>query len=176
MKPKAIVDCGAYVGYSTAYFLNKFPDSRIVAIEADGDNFGVAKLNLSHYEHRVTLLHSAIWSRRGGLVVVRGQYGDGREWANQVRECISGEIADVTAVDLLSLMDDAGLNEVDLLKIDIEGAERVVFTEDYEPWLDRVRNIAIELHDRECRSVFLLRYLNMITSFLVRVSSRYAEI
>jgi len=109
------------------------------------------------------------------VVVVRGKYRDGREWANQVRECISGEIADVTAIDFLSLMDNAGLNEVDLLKIDIEGAERIVFTGDCEPWLDRVRNIAIELHDGECRSVFLLRYLNMITMFLVRVSSRYAK-
>jgi FkbM family methyltransferase len=154
MKPKVIVDCGAYVGYSTVYFLNKFPASRVVAIEADGDNFLVCKLNLSPYEHRVTLLHSAIWSRSGGVVVVRGKYRDGREWANQVRECISGEIADVKAVDFLSLMDNAGLNEVDLLKIDIEGAERIVFTGDCEPWLDRVRNIVIELHDSECRSVF----------------------
>jgi len=39
-----------------------------------------------------------------------------------------------------------------------------------------VRNIAIELHDSECRSAFLLRYLNMITIFLVRASSGYAEI
>jgi FkbM family methyltransferase len=154
MKFKVIVDCGAYVGYSTVYFLNKFPDSRVVAIEADGANFDVCKLNLSPYEHRVKLLHSAIWSRKADLVVVRGKYRDGREWASQVRECISGEIADVRGRDLLSLIDDAGLNEIDLLKVDIEGAERVVFKEDCEAWLRRVRNIAIELHDSECRSVF----------------------
>jgi FkbM family methyltransferase len=152
--PKVIVDCGAYVGYSTVYFLNKFPDSTVVAVEADRENFLLSELNLAPYEKRVTLLHSAIWSRSGGLVVVRGRYRDGKEWANQVRECISGETADVTAIDLLSLMDKAGLNEVDLLKIDIEGAEQVIFTADCEPWLDRVRNIAIELHDSECRSVF----------------------
>jgi len=40
-----------------------------------------------------------------------------------------------------------------------------------------VGNIAMEPHDSECRSVFfLLRYLNMITIFLVRASSGYAEI
>src|SRR5207248_8916260 len=28
-----IVDCGAYVGYSSAYFLSAFPNSQLVAIE-----------------------------------------------------------------------------------------------------------------------------------------------
>ena len=152
--PKVILDCGSYVGYSTVYFLNKFPNSRVVAVEADRENFLASKLNLSPYEDRVTLLHTAIWSQSGGLIVDRGKYGDGREWANQVRGCASGETADVMAIDLLSLMEKTGLSEVDILKVDIEGAERVIFTEGCELWLDRVRNIAIELHDSECESVF----------------------
>jgi FkbM family methyltransferase len=152
--PKAIVDCGAYVGYSTAYFLNKFPHVRIVAVEADRENFVLNQKNLSGYGDRVTLVHSAIWYRNGGLMVVRGKYRDGQEWATQVRECVEGETADVSATDLLTLMDNAGLSEVDLLKIDIEGAERVIFRRGCEQWLDRVRNIAIELHDEECKSNF----------------------
>jgi FkbM family methyltransferase len=155
--PKVIVDCGAYVGYSTAYFLNKFSDVHVIAVEADRDNFLLNQKNLSHYGNRVTLLHSAIWHRNGGLMVVRGKYRDGQEWATQVRECVEGETADVSATDLLSLMDNAGLSEVDLLKIDIEGAERVIFSHGCEQWLDRVRNIAIELHDEECRTNFFNR-------------------
>ena len=152
--PKVIVDCGAYVGYSTTYFLTKFQHARVVAIEADPDNFQLSKKNLSAYGNRVTLLHSAVWHRRGRLVAVRGTYRDGREWATQVRECLPGEAADVAGTDLLGLMERMGLHEVDLLKIDIEGAERVLFKEGGEPWLERVRNIAIELHDNESETIF----------------------
>jgi methyltransferase FkbM-like protein len=87
-------------------------------------------------------------------MVVRGKYRDGQEWASQVRECVEGETTDVSATDLLTLMDNAGLTEVDLLKIDIEGAERVIFANECQAWLDRVHNLAIELHDEECTSIF----------------------
>lgn len=33
--PKVIIDCGAYVGYSAAYFLTRFPHARLIAIEPD---------------------------------------------------------------------------------------------------------------------------------------------
>jgi hypothetical protein len=42
---------------------------------------------------------------------------------------------------------------VDLLKVDIEGAEKTVFLS--APWLDLVKNIVIELHGDEERRVFL---------------------
>jgi hypothetical protein len=44
-------------------------------------------------------------------------------------------------------MNMAGFERVSLLKIDIEGAEAVVFNAPNLSWLDRVDNIAIELHD-----------------------------
>ena len=37
--------------------------------------------------------------------------------------------------------------DIELLKIDIEGAEAVVFGCDCSSWLPRVQTIAIELHD-----------------------------
>jgi hypothetical protein len=41
-------------------------------------------------------------------------------------------------------------NEIDILKIDIEGSEGVLFSGDTDEWLPRVRNICIETHDSEC--------------------------
>jgi hypothetical protein len=40
------------------------------------------------------------------------------------------------------------------LKVDIEGAERVMFASRSQAWLSRVDNIVIELHDAECRDTF----------------------
>jgi Methyltransferase FkbM domain len=41
---------------------------------------------------------------------------------------------------------EAGIDSVDLLKVDIEGAEKEVF--ESCPWISKVRVLAIELHDR----------------------------
>lgn len=152
--PRLIIDCGSYVGYSTVYFLNKFPSARLIAIEPDSANFVASKKNLYRYGDRVTLLNSAIWVRKVGLIVVRGMYLDGREWATQVRECTAGETPDVVATDMKSLIDEAGFSQVDLLKVDIEASELVLFGGNCAEWLDKVRNIAIELHDVQCSSVF----------------------
>ena len=42
----------------------------------------------------------------------------------------------------------------DILKIDIESAETVVFSQNYEKWLRKVQNIVIELHGEECEAIF----------------------
>ena len=43
---------------------------------------------------------------------------------------------------------------IDLLKIDIEGSENGLFSLGTERWLDRVRNLCIELHGEECERAF----------------------
>jgi hypothetical protein len=45
-----------------------------------------------------------------------------------------------------SLIRDFGIDHIDLLKIDIEGAEKEVF--EACDWQDRLDSIVIELHDR----------------------------
>jgi hypothetical protein len=48
----------------------------------------------------------------------------------------------------------SGGSSVDLLKVDIEGAELSVFGESAASWLHRVHNISIELHGKDCEEVF----------------------
>jgi FkbM family methyltransferase len=151
---KFIIDCGAYVGYSSAYFLKRFPNAHVLAIEPDERNFEILRRNMAPYGNAVTLLRSAVWSHRVGLVVCKGQYDDGRDWATQVRECRDGEEPEVYAVDIGSLLDQSGFQRINVLKVDIEQAETVVFSRNYESWIDRVDTFVIELHDEKCREVF----------------------
>jgi hypothetical protein len=51
------------------------------------------------------------------------------------------------------LLGEHGCGEVDLLKVDIEGAERVVVAKGVDEWLKRIRAIAIGLHGDECRAI-----------------------
>jgi FkbM family methyltransferase len=149
---KLIIDCGANVGYSSIYFLNKYPQAHLIAVEPDEENFKVCQKNLEPYSERVTLIPSAIWSHKTGLVV--HSYGEGEEWAIQVKECQENQTPDLLATDIQSLLKLSGAKSIDLLKIDIEGAESVVFSQNYHQWLNQVQNIVIELHGKECENAF----------------------
>ena len=92
-----------------------------------------------------------VWSRPKMLVVCKGTYRDGREWATQVRVCQDDEESDLQAVDIGSLFGRFGFEEIDILKMDIERAELAVFSENFEPWVGRIGIYLIELHDEECR-------------------------
>ena len=78
----------------------------------------------------------------------------GSEWIVRAREAELGETPDVEGIDMLSLLDMIPGGEVDLLKIDIERSEIMVFGHGTEAWLPRVRNITIELHDEQCETIF----------------------
>ena len=153
-----IVDCGANVGFSAAYLLSRFPGSRLVAIEPDPGNFEVLRVNLAPYGQSATPVRAAVWSHSTGLRLSSSRYRDGKEWARQVRECQPGEHADVTAIDVGSILRQFPGERISILKMDVEGAEGIVFGADDRSWIDRVDNIAIELHDDSafgnCSAVF----------------------
>jgi FkbM family methyltransferase len=151
-----VLDLGANVGYSSAYFLSCFPNSRVLAVEPDERNVMMCKLNLLPYGDRVRVLHGAVWSNSTNLRLARGIYGDRREWATQVLAPTSDKSlsTDVPGWDMQALIDLAGVSAVDLLKVDIERAELAVFGISALKWLPKVRNICIELHGKDCEEAF----------------------
>jgi FkbM family methyltransferase len=142
-----IIDCGANVGYTAAFFLSRHPDCRVIAVEPEPTNFDLLVQNLAPYGSAVRMIHSAVWSHPAWLVLDETRYRDGRQWSQQVRECRPGETPTMVAVDVGTLLDESGFERISLLKLDVEGAEAVIFASNYERWIDRVDNIAIELHD-----------------------------
>ena len=54
----------------------------------------------------------------------------------------------MTALTILEILDIEGWNTVDLLKIDIEGAEKELFEHpSHRDWLGRFRILVVKLHD-----------------------------
>ena len=148
-----VVDCGANVGFSSAYFLSRFPDARVVAIEPDPGNFAQLERNLAPYGGRALALRTGVWSHPARLVMSTDPWGDGREWARTVREARPDEAGGMDAIDIGTVLAQSGHERIAILKIDIEGAEKVVFGVPC-PWLAQVDNIVIELHTKECEAVF----------------------
>ncbi len=69
-----ILDCGANVGYSAVYFLTRFPEAVLIAVEPDPDNCAMLGANLAGFAGRYRVVRSAIWSRETGLTWDKIQY------------------------------------------------------------------------------------------------------
>lgn len=141
--PKFIIDCGANIGLSAVYFANKYPNTKIVAIEPDKNNFEFLKLNTSNYPN-VICIQKAVWSHSTKLEMVDPGSGN---WGLQTRECTVSEISTIDVITIDDILFQFHFATIDLIKIDIEGAEKELFSHNYEGWLSRTRTIAIELHD-----------------------------
>ena len=88
-----ILDCGANCGYSAAYFLSRYPQSFVVAVEPDSGNVQALKNNLEPYMGRYRVVQSGVWPREAGPVVEgNSDFGDGRDWARAVREAGTGRL------------------------------------------------------------------------------------
>jgi FkbM family methyltransferase len=134
--------------------LTRFPAASLLAVEPDPGNAEILRQNLLPYGDRANLLNTAIWSHKAGMVLSTTPFRDGREWARQVREAKDGEVPQMFAIDIGTLIAQSGYQRIGILKIDIEGAEQEVFSRDCSPWLASVDSIAIELHSADATKAF----------------------
>lgn len=147
--PEVIIDAGANVGYASVFYATKYPGARIIAVEPDRENLAVAAANLSHYSN-VTLVRGGLWSRRTNLVI---ENPEDQPWAFRVKETDEAAADGFPGFTLSGLLRDLRLDHVDLVKIDIEGAEKEVFARGPLDWLDLCRVLVIEVHGAEARDI-----------------------
>jgi FkbM family methyltransferase len=143
---RVIVDAGANIGIETLRFRHFHPHARIVAIEPDSGNFSILQRN-TRADGKIELLHGGLWSHKCRLHIIPGESAEGFR-----AEEASGEPqpGDVEAVSIPSIMESFGLDEIDILKLDIEGAEYQVFTAaDVESWIRRVKVLIFECPDAD---------------------------
>ncbi len=93
-----------------------------------------------------------MWFKSGDLTIVRRN----NQSDAQVRESLPSDPPEnrIKAWDIPSLMELGDFSTIDLLKIDIEGAEIPLFGNGVDRWLPVTKNICIELHGRESEAVF----------------------
>jgi FkbM family methyltransferase len=143
--PKVIIDAGANIGLTSIYYANEYPNARIVAIEPEESNFRMLRKNIAPYPN-VETINAALWGENRELDIFDPKEGHSsfQTQSGTTRGVV--EPNKVRGVTLDTLMAELAIEFVDLLKIDIEGAEVEVFA-DPILWIDRVGIIAIELHD-----------------------------
>ena len=142
-EPSFIIDAGANVGFSAIYFARQYPEAQIFAIEPDATNFELLYENTRYYPN-VQCFNAALWPIETPLAITNPN--DSNPAAYNVRPSTS--FPGIRSLTPLKLLEIAGPSQIDIFKIDIEGAELELFSDaDADAWLDRTRVIMIELHD-----------------------------
>ena len=148
-----VLDLGANVGYTAAYFLSRHPTCFVVAVEPDGGNFAMLEKNLTPYAGRYKAVRAAVWPEPTELFLHAETTGLGNEWGRRVTTD-PRSTAPVEGIDITTLMAMTEYESISILKVDIEGAERELFARNFSGWLDRTDNIVVEIHDEDSRTVF----------------------
>jgi FkbM family methyltransferase len=133
-----IIDCGANVGSSIAFYKKQWPQAQVLAFEADPAIAAICQQNIQNNNwQNVQLQAKAVWLHNQGLEMVL----EGADAGS-----LYGQSAQKTLVPTVRLKSVLELHPtVDFLKIDIEGAEVDVII-DAEPALANVQHIFIEYH------------------------------
>lgn len=146
-----IIDCGANVGMSCLYFKKKYPNAQITAIEADEKIAYFLEKNLKNNlsaEHfaQIEIIKKAVWIHDEG-VVFESEGADGGNilfTEKNKTEKNKNNVIKIPSMRLKNLLL-AQTQEIDMLKIDIEGAETQVLT-DCKDALHLVKNLFVEYH------------------------------
>lgn len=146
--PEVIIDAGANIGTSAIFFALRYPEAKIFAIEPERGNFDMLVRNTSRFKNIVPIC-AALWGTHERRTVQSRNTG---HWGYTVAETANQTEStgqEIECITLNELMEQHGIREISLLKMDIEGGEKAVL-ETSSSWMNRVKILTIELHDRIC--------------------------
>ncbi|MGE9289829.1 MAG: FkbM family methyltransferase [Puniceicoccales bacterium] len=134
-----IIDLGANIGVADVFWKMRFPQARILAVEADPQIVHYLEENLRKNRcEGVEVIQKAVWSHSDGIYF----QSEGADSGAVTLEATSGDVLKIPTITLTELCGD---EVVDLLKVDIEGAEEEVLI-GQEDDLKNVRRIFCEYH------------------------------
>jgi FkbM family methyltransferase len=110
----------------------------------DFENFSLAQKNITSFDNQCKIMHAAVWSEN---TEISYEGGDENNFSifNKTDNSVKKNTGIAQAKTLDRILDEFGLTSVDYLKMDIEGAEKVVL-EDPSKWIKRIKSMKIEIH------------------------------
>lgn len=164
-----IIDAGAHIGLATLYFKKQFPGAQIIAIEPHSANIRLLEENVFENNlEEVTVV-------AGALHADHLYTDDEREWLSTTSihrgtwtgDQPSSTSLPVTRVELVDFLTEP----VDILKMDIEGAEQEVL-ESARHHLHLINHIFVEFHPTPTQSLDKVMDLLAETGFRLKLSKQ----
>jgi FkbM family methyltransferase len=137
---RTIIDLGANTGIVARWLLARHAGARIVSVEPAAENLEILHLNLDVMGARAAIVAHCI----GGTARPVSVGTTNGSWAYHMDDA-AADVANSSVVTMDSVLELHGVDRIDLLKSDTEGAEWEMF-EHCGGWIDRVQSIVIELH------------------------------
>ena len=144
-KGDIIVDIGAHIGIVDIYLLKKFPFLKVISFEPNSINYNNLIRNIEFNQiHNITVYNLGITkdSREIELTIPMNNTGGGNAYV--VEQNIPSTFKIKSKTTTLNNVFQT-IDSCKLLKIDCEGAEFEI-AESFK-FLDRVKNISMEIHD-----------------------------
>jgi FkbM family methyltransferase len=159
-----ILDCGANIGLSVVYFKQLYSQSTIVAFEPDKEIFDILSRNVRNFGYDdVELVNRAVWNCATDLNFTSDGADGGR--LSVVSDKPDHVVKSIRLKDYLN-------RKVDLLKLDIEGAETVVLT-DCAGQLSNVDALFVEYHsfDKQPQTLHTLLSILAQSGFRIHIQA-----
>lgn len=141
-KTPLVLDLGANIGLSSVYLKLKFPECSLVAVEPEPENFKFLQMLASKYGFHP--IRAGLAAERGLLRIVDPGLGENGFRTEELGRNDSASAIEGIPLDELAEISDDLIPLI--LKIDIEGAEKLAF-ENLSNSLAKFKLIAIEPHD-----------------------------
>lgn len=128
------------------YYSYIYPNARIVGVEMDEENYQIAKQNTKDLDN-CKLLNAAVSASVNGYVEYsKMAQTDG--FHIQRDEDMFTDLVTVPSITINSIVDSFSLAHLDFVKMDIEGEEVSIFTDEKSDlsWLSRTSVIRVEVH------------------------------
>jgi FkbM family methyltransferase len=139
-EPRTIVDLGANVGYATLYFALRYPEAKIYAFEPHPEHFEQLQqlISLNGLQGRVSAMNAAVGVEPAFL------YLSNEGTCSRV---LAESTANAVAVKMIDFYEWASeIAPIDLLKIDIEGGEFAILSDQRFSALS-CKHIIMEAHN-----------------------------
>lgn len=152
-----ILDIGANIGVFSLWALKNLEPKRIVAVEASRANYQLLEKNLEKTDKEVVLINKALFSTNGSINLKTPKKFRGS--CTQITTERGEE--KIETLTLKKLIKEENLKVVDLLKMDIESAEKYILTDkNTNIFRNRIKYIVLEAHKQNgYRPEMALKYL-----------------
>lgn len=121
--PKVILDVGANIGMTSLYYLTLYPNAHIYCFEPVPENLELLRRNLQDYADRVTIVPKGLGEAEGTFTFERStdprNFGGGGFHGGGEGDCSQ----QLPVTTLTKIVEAHGIERVDLIKLDAEGAE-----------------------------------------------------
>lgn len=148
-KDATIIDIGANIGMFAMYAIMNGA-RRVIAVEPNMESCRVLEetVRLNRLEDKLTLLHAAIGAESGQVIYIPKKSSPGN--VSVKTPTSNPDIFEaIKTIALQDIIDQHQVDEVDILKVDCEGAEYELLPSISDDHLKKVKEIKMEFHGSE---------------------------